>query len=161
MNRVLSGPIVLTLRLRLKCDIYAGDAKTPSGRDCDMLSWIHLLIIGSMFCAATFEVLNEVVVDRGPSPYLSVIELSCDSQYLTTAQADGIIIATPTGSTAYSLAAGGSIVYPSVPAILLTPICAHSLSFRPMLLPDSAELTCKIPLECRCNGWVSFDGRHR
>ena len=76
-------------------------------------------------------------------------------------QGDGIIFATPTGSTAYSLSAGGSIVYPSVPAILLTPVCAHSLSFRPMLLPDSAVLTCEVPLECRGSGWVSFDGKHR
>lgn len=108
-----------------------------------------------------YEILNEVVIDRGPSPYLSVIDLACDAQYLTTVQADGIIIATPTGSTAYNLAAGGSIVYPSVPAILVTPICPHTLSFRPMLLPDSARLVCTVPEECRSNGWVSFDGKFR
>lgn len=102
-----------------------------------------------------------MVVDRGYSPYLGVLDLTCNSHYLTTLQGDGIIFATPTGSTAYSLSAGGSIVYPSVPAILLTPVCAHSLSFRPILLPDSAVLMCEVPEECRSTGWVSFDGKHR
>jgi NAD+ kinase len=83
----------------------------------------------------TYHVLNEAVIDRGASSSLSVLELSCDSQSLTTVQGDGVIFATPTGSTAYSLAAGGSVVYPAVPAILVTPICAHSLSFRPMVAP--------------------------
>ena len=65
------------------------------------------------------------------------------------------------GSTAYSLAAGGSMVHPSVPAILLTPICAHTLSFRPLLLPDSSVLMCSIPVDCRSSGWVGFDGKFR
>ena len=53
------------------------------------------------------------------------------------------------------------MVHPSVPAILLTPICAHTLSFRPMLLPDSCILTAEVPLDCRSNAWVSFDGKFR
>lgn len=71
---------------------------------------------------SSYIVLNEVVIDRGPSPFLSNVDICCDAQYLTTVQGDGVIIATPTGSTAYSLAAGGSMVHPSVPAILLTPM---------------------------------------
>lgn len=67
-------------------------------------------------------VLNEVVIDRGPSPFLSNVDIFCNNMYLTTVQGDGAIIATPTGSTAYSLAAGGSMVHPTVPAILLTPM---------------------------------------
>ena len=53
------------------------------------------------------------------------------------------------------------MVHPSVPAILLTPICAHTLSFRPLLLPDSSVLICSIPVDCRSSGWVSFDGKFR
>jgi NAD+ kinase len=53
------------------------------------------------------------------------------------------------------------MVHPSVPAILLTPICAHTLSFRPLLLPDSSVLMCSIPVDCRSSGWVSFDGKFR
>eukprot|EP01039_Chlorochromonas_danica_P006546 gene6546-7220_t len=138
VDEVLNGTALLTLRMRLQCTIYRFDQ--PRG---------------------VYHVLNEAVIDRGPSPYLSVLDLSCDSQYLTTLQGDGVIFSTPTGSTAYSLAAGGSIIYPAVPAILLTPICAHSLSFRPMLLPDSAVMMCEIPRECRASGWVSFDGKYR
>ncbi|KAJ2590159.1 hypothetical protein IWW49_002156 [Coemansia sp. RSA 1797] len=110
---------------------------------------------------STFQVMNEVVVDRGPSPYLAQIELYGDGTHLTTVEADGLCLATPTGSTAYSLAAGGSLVHPEIPAILVTPICAHTLSFRPMLLPDSMVLRVVIPPDSRNTVWASFDGRHR
>jgi len=75
-------------------------------------------------------------------------------------QADGIIIATPTGSTAYSLAAGGPLIAPSNPAILLTPICPHSLSFRPTVLPDSVVVRAQLPAQSRqSSAQVSFDGK--
>ncbi|KAG1812630.1 ATP-NAD kinase-like domain-containing protein [Suillus subaureus] len=109
----------------------------------------------------TFEVLNDLVVDRGPSPYVSLLELFGDEHHMTTVQADGLCVATPTGSTAYSLSAGGSLVHPEIPAILISPICPHTLSFRPMLLPDSMELRICVPYNSRSTAWVSFDGRGR
>ncbi|KAL5528281.1 hypothetical protein ACEPAF_7417 [Sanghuangporus sanghuang] len=109
----------------------------------------------------SFEVLNDLVVDRGPSPYMSLLELFGDEDHMTTVQADGLTIATPTGSTAYSLSAGGSLVHPEIPAILITPICPHTLSFRPMLLPDSMELRICVPFNSRSTAWASFDGRGR
>ncbi|KZT67205.1 ATP-NAD kinase [Daedalea quercina L-15889] len=109
----------------------------------------------------SFEVLNDLVVDRGPSPYVSLLELFGDEHHLTTVQADGLTISTPTGSTAYSLSAGGSLVHPEIPAILITPICPHTLSFRPMLLPDSMELRICVPFNSRSTAWASFDGRGR
>ena len=138
VRNALEGPVLLTLRMKLECNLWKDGVLT-----------------------GTYHVLNEVVIDRGTSPFLSLIDVEIDRQYLTTVQGDGIILATPTGSTAYSLAAGGSMVHPSVPAILLTPICAHTLSFRPLLLPDSSVLTCYIPADCRASGWVSFDGKFR
>lgn len=108
-----------------------------------------------------FQVLNDVVVDRGPSPYMASLEVFGDGKHLTTVQADGLLVSTPTGSTAYSLSAGGSLVHPEVPAILLTPVCPHTLSFRPMLLPDSMELKIVVPTDARAMAFVSFDGRHR
>ena len=87
-----------------------------------------------------YLVLNEVVVDRGPSPYLSNIDLYLDGKLITSVQGDGIIISTPTGSTAYAVAAGASMIHPSVPAIMITPICPHSLSFRPIVVPAGVEL---------------------
>jgi NAD+ kinase len=108
-----------------------------------------------------YQVLNEIVIDRGPSPWVSNLELYDDDKLLTIVQADGLILSTPTGSTAYSLSAGGSLVHPSIPAILLSPICPHTLSFRPMLLPDSAILRVCVPKSSRATAYVSFDGRNR
>jgi NAD+ kinase len=84
-----------------------------------------------------------------------------DDHHLTTVQADGLCIATPTGSTAYSLSAGGSLVHPGIPALLISPICPHTLSFRPMLLPDSMEVRVCVPYNSRSTAWASFDGRGR
>ncbi|CAE6412560.1 unnamed protein product [Rhizoctonia solani] len=109
----------------------------------------------------TFEVLNDLVIDRGPSPYVSMLELFGDEHHMTTVQGDGLTVSTPTGSTAYSLSAGGSLVHPEIPAILITPICPHTLSFRPMLLPDSMELRVCVPYNSRSTAWASFDGRGR
>jgi NAD+ kinase len=111
--------------------------------------------------AEQFEVLNELVIDRGPSPYVSNLELYGDNNLLTVVQADGCIFSTPTGSTAYSLSAGGSLVHPDIPAILLTPICPHTLSFRPMLLNDSMLLRIAVPLKSRATAYCAFDGKGR
>jgi len=89
-------------------------------------------------------VLNEVVIDRGPSPYLSNIDLYLDGKLITSVQGDGLIVSTPTGSTAYAVAAGASMIHPSVPAIMVTPICPHSLSFRPIVVPAGVELKVRI-----------------
>ncbi|KAA1474323.1 ATP-NAD kinase, partial [Dentipellis sp. KUC8613] len=109
----------------------------------------------------SFEVINDLVVDRGPSPYVSMLELFGDEHHMTTVQGDGLTIATPTGSTAYSVSAGGSLVHPEIPAILITPICPHTLSFRPMLLPDTMEVRICVPFNSRSTAWASFDGRGR
>ncbi|KAF2452121.1 ATP-NAD kinase [Karstenula rhodostoma CBS 690.94] len=111
--------------------------------------------------AEQFEVLNELVIDRGPSPYVSNLELFGDNNLLTVVQADGVIFSTPTGSTAYSLSAGGSLVHPDIPAILLTPICPHTLSFRPMLLNDSMLLRIAVPRNSRATAYCAFDGKGR
>jgi NAD+ kinase len=87
-----------------------------------------------------YLVLNEVVVDRGPSPFLSNVDLFIDGKHVTVVQGDGLIISTPTGSTAYAVAAGASMIHPAVPAIMITPICPHSLSFRPIVVPAGVEL---------------------
>ena len=109
----------------------------------------------------TFEILNDIVVDRGPNPTMSTIELFGDGDHLTTVQADGICVATPTGSTAYNLAAGGSLCHPENPVILVTAICAHTLSFRPVVLPDTMVLRLAVPYDARSSSWASFDGRER
>ncbi|KAL6616725.1 hypothetical protein ACP70R_038995 [Stipagrostis hirtigluma subsp. patula] len=106
-------------------------------------------------------VLNEVTIDRGISSYLTYLECYCDSSFVTCVQGDGLIISTTSGSTAYSLAAGGSMVHPQVPGILFTPICPHSLSFRPLILPEYVTLRVQVPYNSRGQAWASFDGKDR
>mgnify|MGYP003316052697 CR=1 FL=1 len=94
-------------------------------------------------------VLNEIVVDRGARSQLIDLDVNVDGNPMTKVLADGVMISTPTGSTAYALAAGGSMVHPGVPGILFVPICPHTLSFRPLVLPDSVILTIQVPETAR------------
>jgi len=109
----------------------------------------------------TYEILNDIVVDRGPNPTMSSTEIFGDDEHFTSVQADGVCVATPTGSTAYNLAAGGSLCHPENPVILVTAICAHTLSFRPIILPDTIVLRVGVPYDARTSSWASFDGRER
>mmetsp|Transcript_3806 Transcript_3806/g.5772 ORF Transcript_3806/g.5772 Transcript_3806/m.5772 type:complete len:395 (-) Transcript_3806:27-1211(-) len=115
---------------------------------------------GATAADVSYNILNEVLIDRGADFHISELVLSVDRQFVSNIMADGLIVSTPTGSTAYSMSAGGSMVAPTVPAILLTPICPHSLSFRPVILPDSAVIDIAIPTTARHGCWVSFDGRN-
>ncbi|MBL0717438.1 MAG: NAD(+)/NADH kinase [Desulfosarcina sp.] len=89
-------------------------------------------------------VLNDIVINKGTLARLANIKTYIDDKYLTTYRADGLIISTPTGSTAYSLAAGGPIIHPSVPGILMTPICPFTLTNRPLLVPESVSIKIEI-----------------
>jgi NAD+ kinase len=87
------------------------------------------------------DALNDVVISRGVSGHAVTLELEVDGISATRFHADGLIIATPTGSTAYSLAAGGPIILPDSETFVITPICPHALSCRPLVVRDSARLT--------------------
>ncbi|OEU61920.1 MAG: NAD(+) kinase [Desulfobacterales bacterium S5133MH16] len=103
-------------------------------------------------------VLNDIVINKGALARLAHIETYINDCYLTTYSADGLIVATPTGSTAYSLAAGGPIVHPAVPGILMTPICPFTLTNRPLIVPDSASI--KIRLGKKSSDiMLTFDGQ--
>lgn len=167
LNRVMGEQgMRVNLRMRFTCTVYRAPigTKSPSSRRLrderkknGATSPANLDLIEG----EKVEVLNELVIDRGPSPYVSNLELYGDNELLTVVQADGCIISTPTGSTAYSLSAGGPLTHPSIPGILLTPICPHTLSFRPMVLSDTLLLKICVPWNSRSTAYASFDGKGR
>ncbi|MCP4714196.1 MAG: NAD(+)/NADH kinase [Deltaproteobacteria bacterium] len=122
LTRVLSGDYELDQRMML--DV--------SFTDCSAGQQSH-------FCA-----LNEVVFNKGAPARMIDLDTYVDGNFLNTFKADGLIVATPTGSTGYSLSAGGPIIYPSLQVISLTPICPHTLTNRPILLPDRCVITVNI-----------------
>lgn len=150
---ILNQKVKTNLRMRLECKVYRRHPTKKNPVTGKKICYIE--------CISEQHVLNEVTIDRGPSPFISMLELYGDGSLMTVAQADGLIIATPTGSTAYSLSAGGSLIYPSVNCIAVTPICPHTLSFRPIVLPDSMKLKVKVPIKSRSTAWVAFDGKNR
>ena len=117
------------LRNRLKVGLYDTDVSSPTVRST---------LISEGYA------LNEIVLHRGAATHLANISISVLGRHLTHAIADGLIISTPTGSTAYSLSSGGSIIHPLVPSLLLTPICPRSLSFRPLVLPGNMPISLRL-----------------
>lgn len=103
-------------------------------------------------------VLNDIVINKRALARLAHIETYINDHYMTTYSADGLIVATPTGSTAYSLAAGGPIIHPAVPGILLTPICPFTLTNRPLVVPESSRIKIKLAKE-PSDIVLTFDGQ--
>lgn len=93
-------------------------------------------------------------------PQLAITPITHFWSLFPASQADGLIIATPSGSTAYSMSAGGPMVAPSVPCTLITPMAPLSLSFRPLLVPETSEIVIRIPRYSRSHAKASFDGKY-
>ncbi len=104
-----------------------------------------------------FLSLNDVVAGKGNIARIIKLRLEIDNSYVSEVSADGMIIATPTGSTAYSLAAGGPIVSPHVNGIIITPISPHSLTFRPLVIPDGSLI--KVTLISENPSYITVDGQ--
>jgi NAD+ kinase len=107
---------------------------------------------------ATYDALNDAVLAKSEIARMIDLQVYVDEQFVAHYKADGLIVCTPTGSTAYSLAAGGPIIFPSVPAICLTPICPHMLTNRPVLVPETSIVRV-VSLAPNDNVFLSVDGQ--
>ena len=117
LERTLAGQQRVVERRMLHADLVRGDAIVQS-----------------------YEALNDVVIAKTSLARMIDLETHVDTHYVSTYKADGLIVCTPTGSTAYSLSAGGPIIFPAVNAICLTPICPHMLTNRPVIVPDTSQI---------------------
>ena len=113
------------------------------------------IILEAKTSSKTFYAVNEIVMHKNPNHKLIEIAIYIDGQYLSTFSSDGIILATPNGSTAYSLSAGGPILHPELEAVVLNPVCPHTISIRPIVLTSNHEIQLqylsshKHPIELR------------
>ena len=119
---------------------------------------LQIQMIRSESLMATYHALNDAVLNKGAISRILDFETYVDGHFVTLLKADGVIISTPTGSTAYSLAAGGPIVYPSVEAFIVTPICPHTLTNRPLMVPDRSRIEVVVKSEAE-SVFLTVDGQ--
>src|SRR3989442_11777536 len=126
------------------------------------LSFFFLMIRrpprSTLFPYTTLFRSNDAVLNKGPLARMVDLNLQIDGSYVCSYKADGLIISTPTGSTAYSMAAGGPIIYPTVEAFLITPICSHTLTNRPLVVPNTNRI--ELDFESREEAvFLTLDGQ--
>lgn len=146
LDDVMRARLSLLLRMRMKVTLWDSAAD-----DC-------IVLAGESGCREV-HFMNEVILHRGREPHMTTMDAAVNGEHLTRTIADGLILSTPTGSTAYSLSAGGPIVHPSVPTMMITPISPRSLSFRTILLPSDAKIDIVVAPGSRSPAEVSVDGR--
>jgi len=119
---------------------------------------LHAQLVREANVVGEYEALNDVVITKSAIARMIDLDVHVDQMFVCRYKADGLIVATPTGSTAYSLSAGGPIIFPSVASICLTPICPHMLTNRPVIVPDSSV----IRIICQAEGdsaFLTIDGQ--
>jgi NAD+ kinase len=107
---------------------------------------------------ANYRALNDVVINKGTLSRMIDLEARIDGHYVSRFRADGLIVATPTGSTAYNLAAGGPIIFPTMSAMIITPICSHTLTNRPIVLSEGVKIEIMLR-SAQDDVYVTVDGQ--
>lgn len=136
LDLVLAGKATVSERLKLGVHVHRGSERTP---------------------ALAAEVLNEVVLSKTALGRMCELDTRYRGGYVTTYKADGVIVATPTGSTAYALASNGPIVYPTMEGVIIAPICPHTLTQRPLVVPDDGDI--ELLLVNDTEVFLTMDGR--
>ena len=136
LETVLAGQATVSPRMKLRVHLHQG---------------------GSAERALDTEVLNDVVISKSPFSRMVELDVRCSRQYVSTLKADGVIVATPTGSTAYALAAMGPILFPTMRGVVLAPICPHTLTQRPLVVPDDETLDILIMNDAEV--FLTLDGQ--
>ena len=140
-------------------DLYEVLEKVLNGRfECENRMLLNACVWRGKKKVVDYHVLNDVVINKGALARIVNLEVRVNSQYMTSYRADGLIIATPTGSTAYSLSAGGPIIHPSMEALVLSPICPFTLTNRSIVIPDQSLIQVELATENE-NVRVTFDGQ--
>ncbi len=132
--------------------VLAGEIET------DRRTQIEAQIVRQGEVIASYLALNDIVLNKGAIARVLDFEAWVDGQFVSNYKADGLIVSTPTGSTAYSLAAGGPVVMPAVGSFIVTPICAHTLTNRPIVLPDTAVIEIAVKSQ-RESVYLTVDGQ--
>ncbi len=121
-------------------------------------SMVHCRLMRQQNCLASYDALNDAVLNKSAIARLVSFDLYLDQVFVSNYKGDGLIVSSPTGSTAYSLAAGGPILMPSVDAMVITPVCPHSLTARPLVVRDSVEITIVVQSAGE-EAFLSIDGQ--
>jgi NAD+ kinase len=132
--------------------VHAGDC------EADDRSMLHAQLVREDRVISEFHALNDVILSKSTIARLVSFEISINNEFVSSYRGDGLIVATPTGSTAYSLAAGGPILTPSVEGIVISPICPHALSHRPVVVPDGVEIEVLVR-NADEEAYLSIDGQ--
>ncbi len=135
LEKVLAGSLATERRVQIEAEIIRADE-----------------------VIASFLALNDVVLNKGAIARILDFDVQVDNKFVSTYRSDGLIVSTPTGSTAYSLAAGGPVVVPSVGAFIVTPICAHTLGNRPLVIPDTATIDVVVKSQSD-SAYLTVDGQ--
>ncbi len=133
---VLAGHAVVSERMKLQVNLFRAASAEP---------------------VVNAEVLNDAVIGKGALAKMAELDLRCSGQWVATYKGDGLIVATPTGSTAYSLAANGPIVFPTMKGLIVSPICPHTLTQRPIVAPDDKNI--EVLLVNDSEVYLTLDGQ--
>lgn len=137
LELVLAGKAIVSERMKLRVHLHRGGGHHPPDLDA--------------------EVLNDVVIAKGALSRMVELDTRFAGTYITTYKADGVIVSTPTGSTAYALAANGPIVYPTMRGVIVAPICPHTLTQRPIVVPDDQSIDIVLTNDVKV--FLTLDGQ--